>query len=66
MIEQEAVEVTKTFVTKGDLAHLALFLWALGASALAWISIRELATANRRFNDLVADLLRLSRNPPRS
>jgi hypothetical protein len=66
MIEQEAVEVTKAFVAKGDLAHLALFLWATGASLLLWISIRELAGSNRRFNDLVADLLRLSRNPPRS
>lgn len=66
MIEQEAVEVTKTVVAKGDLAHLALFLWAVCASTLLWISTRELAASNRRFNDLVADLLHLTRHPPRT
>lgn len=27
-------ELTKSIVTRGDLAHLALFLWATGATGL--------------------------------
>ncbi len=59
-MEKEAVEVAHAFVTRGDLAHLALFLWAIGASALLAWTLRELAGANRRFNDLVAEMMRLA------
>jgi len=41
------------FTERGDLAHLALLLWAMSASALTWFALRELAAANRRFGDFV-------------
>ncbi len=33
-------DLTKTVITRGDLAHLALFLWASGASALLVFALR--------------------------
>jgi len=54
-------EVTKLFATQGDLAHLALFLWASGASALLVWSLRELAAANQRFNTFVSEIASLNR-----
>jgi len=36
-------EITRTVLEKGDLAHLALFLWASGASAAALLLLREVA-----------------------
>jgi len=44
------------FAARGDLAHLALFLWAMAASALASYALRELAAASRRFDDFVREL----------
>jgi len=49
-----------TFTERGDLAHLALFLWAAGASALAAHALRELAAAARRFDDFVRELARFN------
>jgi hypothetical protein len=46
-------ELIRTFSERGDLAHVALFLWASSASALAWFALRELAAAVRRFDDFV-------------
>ncbi|MBN9345417.1 MAG: hypothetical protein J0I48_04310 [Devosia sp.] len=60
-------ELTKTIASRGDLAHLALFLWASGASALLAWTLRELARANQRFEDFVketAALNRLFSSPP--
>ena len=54
-------EVTAAIVERGDLAHLALFLWASGASALLAWTLRELAAANRRFDDFVRALARFNR-----
>ena len=54
-------ELTKTIATRGDLAHLALFLWASGASALLMWTMRELANANRRFNAFVREIASLNR-----
>ncbi len=54
-------ELTHTFVERGDLAHLALFLWASGASGLLVWALRELAASNRRFNDFVNEIARLNR-----
>ena len=54
-------EVAQVFSQRGDLAHLALFLWASGASALLVWTLRELAASNRRFNDFVAEIARLNR-----
>ncbi len=53
--------LTHTFMERGDLAHLALFLWASGASALLVWTLRELAASNRRFNDFVNEIARLNR-----
>ena len=49
------------FATRGDLAHLALFLWASGASTLLVWALRELALSNKRFNDFVNEISRLNK-----
>ena len=54
-------DLTKTIASRGDLAHLALFLWASGASALLVWTLRELATANKRFEDFVKEIAALNR-----
>ena len=54
-------ELTKTIATRGDLAHLALFLWASGASALLVWSLRELVIANKRFDAFVNEIANLNR-----
>lgn len=48
-------------MTRGDLAHLALFLWALTATGLGFVLIRELSLSNRRFSDFVNEIARLNR-----
>ncbi len=53
-------ELAKTFAERGDLAHLALFLWASAASGLVLWSLRELAASNRRFSDFVNEIARLN------
>ena len=54
-----------TFAARGDLAHLALLMWALGASALAVSAVRELAASSRRFDDFVRELDRFNRRGER-
>jgi hypothetical protein len=54
-------ELIGIFSARGDLAHLALFLWASSATALAWFALRELAGAMRRFDDFVRELARFNR-----
>ena len=49
-------EVILQFITRGDLAHLALFLWASASTSLLVWSLRELAAANRRFDAFVREL----------
>jgi hypothetical protein len=53
-------ELTKTIATRGDLAHLALFLWASGASGLLAWTLKELARANQRFEDFVKEIAALN------
>ena len=53
-------EVTKTVVERGDLAHLTLFLWASGASALLIWALKELAAANKRFDEFVREIAQLN------
>lgn len=48
------------FAEKADIAHLALLMWALGASALAAAAMRELAAAARRFDDFVREIARFN------
>ncbi len=50
----------RTFAERGDLAHLALFLWASGTSALLWRALKELVAANKRFDDFVRELARFN------
>ena len=54
-------DLTKTIAERGDLAHLALFLWASGASAVLVWALREMAAANRRFEDFVKEIASLNR-----
>jgi hypothetical protein len=48
------------FASRGDLAHVALLMWALAATAIAWFALRELAAASRRFDDFVRELARFN------
>ena len=53
-------DIIQTFTERGDLAHLALLLWAGSASALSWFALRELTAASRRFDDFVRELARFN------
>jgi hypothetical protein len=53
-------DLIRIFTERGDLAHLALFLWAASASALALIALRELFASIRRFDDFVRELARFN------
>jgi hypothetical protein len=57
---QAMPDLIQTFTERGDLAHLALLLWAMSASALAWFALRELAAASRRFDEFVRELARFN------
>jgi hypothetical protein len=54
-------DLTTTIIERGDLAHLALFLWASGSSALLVWSLREMARVNQHFNDFVREIAALNR-----
>ncbi len=54
-------DLIETFLTRGDLAHLALFLWASVASLAALFALRELAGASRRFDEFVRQLALFNR-----
>jgi hypothetical protein len=53
-------DLVVTFAERGDLAHLALFLWASAASGLALMALRELFASIRRFDDFVRELARFN------
>ncbi len=53
-------DLIRTFAERGDLAHLALFLWATSASALLALTLRELSDVKRRFDDFVRELARFN------
>jgi hypothetical protein len=53
-------ELVAIFSERGDLAHVALFLWASSASALAVFALRELTQSMRRFDDFVRELARFN------
>ena len=53
-------DIIATFTERGDLAHLALLMWALSASAPAWFALREGAAASRRFDEFVRELARFN------
>jgi hypothetical protein len=54
-------DLIRIFAERGDLAHLALFLWAASATGLALFMLRELAAAARRFDDFVRELDRFNK-----
>lgn len=54
-------DILTTFLTRGDLAHLALLVWAAGSSWLLRMVLRDLSAANRRFDDFVRELARFNR-----
>jgi len=54
-------ELIRTFSERGDLAHLALFLWASVASVAALFALRELAGASKRFDEFVRQLALFNR-----
>jgi hypothetical protein len=54
-------DLIRTFTARGDLAHLALFLWAVAASGAFLVTLRELADAVRRFDDFIHELARFNR-----
>jgi hypothetical protein len=58
-------ELIRVFTERGDLAHLALFLWASVASAAALFALRELAGASRRFDEFVRQLALFNRRAVR-
>ena len=53
-------DLIRIFTERGDLAHLALLLLAMSASALAWFALRELAAVSRRFDDFVREIARFN------
>jgi hypothetical protein len=58
-------DLIRIFTERGDLAHLALFLWAAAASFALWFALRELGAAARRFDDFVRELSRFNRRAHR-
>ena len=58
-------DLIRIFSERGDLAHLALFLWAAAASTALWFALRELGAASRRFQDFVRELSRFNRRAHR-
>jgi hypothetical protein len=48
-------------IGRGDLAHLALFLWALSDTVILFWVLRELIAANRRFDLFVREVADLNR-----
>ena len=60
MPNRDMDDLTRTIAERGDLAHLALFLWASGASGLLVWTLKELARANQRFEDFVKEIAALN------
>jgi len=53
--------ITDAMLERGDLAHLALFVWASGASGFALLLLRALSAANSRFDVFVRELALFNR-----
>ncbi len=53
--------VVTQVANRGDLAHLALLVWAGAASWLATRLLADLSAANRRFDDFVRELAQFNR-----
>lgn len=53
-------EILDSVLLRGDLAHLALFLWATGASWLLLMTLREIFRLSARFDGFVRELARFN------
>src|ERR1044072_5970943 len=53
-------DLIRTFIERGDLAHLALVLWAGSTTALLYLTLRALFATSRRFDDFVRELARFN------
>ncbi len=54
-------EILNAVLKRGDLAHLALFLWACAATMQAYLALRELSDATKRLDAFVKELARFNR-----
>jgi hypothetical protein len=54
-------DIVTSFIERGDLAHLALFLWASAASVFALRALREIGESTRRLDAFVRELARFNR-----
>lgn len=52
--------ILERFAASSDVGHIGLLLWALGASALLSRVLKDLADANRRFDEFVRELARFN------
>ncbi len=62
MIETHLSSILNGILARGDLADLILFVWAMAASAAAFILLRDLNAANARFEDFIRELHRFNAN----
>lgn len=58
-------ELIDIFTARGDLAHVALLLWACAASTAFILTLREYIAAMRRFDDFVRELAMFNRRARR-
>ena len=54
-------DILDAILKRGDLAHLALFLWACAATAQAHLATRELSDATRRLDAFIREISRFNR-----
>lgn len=54
-------ELVPFFAENGDIAHMALFLWAASASAVAAFTLKELSRSHTRYEDFVDEIRRATR-----
>lgn len=54
-------DILNAILERGDLAHLALFLWACAASLQAHVAMREWSDATKRLDAFVRELARFNR-----
>ena len=54
-------DILNAILERGDLAHLALFLWACVATMQAHMALRGLSDATRRLDAFVRELARFNR-----
>lgn len=53
--------VLTAFISRADLADLALLMWAACVTVLLALALQQLGAANRRFEEFVQELARFNR-----